>query len=123
MEELKAFGYKPVEIKVTKWFLKQDYCCLEPYEKSLALKLHSDAINNPLEESRNDKVSFDNYGGVSPRKYAELFSMHNDRKENNKLIRRSFDKEKLDPLNAQESVTFKSRLRQFKQWFDQEFFE
>lgn len=96
---------------------------LEPYEKSLALKLHSDAINNPLEESRNDKVSFDNYGGVSPKKYAELFSMHKDRKDNGKLIRRSFKKEKSDPLNAQESVTLKSRLQQFKQWFDQEFSE
>ena len=104
---------------------------LEPYEKSLALKLHSDAINNPLEESRDDRVSFNNYGGVSPKKYAELFSMHKDRKykrnqENNKkgqLIRRSREKEKSDPLNAQESVTFKSRLQQFKKWFDQEFSE
>jgi uridine kinase len=25
IEEIKAFGYKPIEIKVTKWFLQQDY--------------------------------------------------------------------------------------------------
>jgi hypothetical protein len=57
--------------------------------------------------------------------------MHKDRKykrnqENNKkgqLIRRSREKEKSDPLNAQESVTFKSRLQQFKKWFDREFSE
>jgi deoxycytidylate deaminase len=90
---------------------------LEPYEKSLALKLHSDAINNPLEDCRENKVIFDNYGGVSPKRYAELFSMHEDRKKESKLIRKSFEKEKLLPLNAQESLVLKFRLQKFKDWF------
>lgn len=90
---------------------------LEPYEKSLALKLHSDSINNPLEECKCDKVSFSNYGGVSPKKYAEWFSIHEDRKKESKLIRRSFEKEKLLPLNAQELLVLKFRLQKFKTWF------
>lgn len=92
---------------------------LEPYEKSLALKLHSDSINNPLEECKCDKVSFDNYGGVAPKRYAELFSMHQDRKQDSKLIRKSFEKEKLFPLNAQDSSVLKFRLQKFKTWFEE----
>ncbi len=53
---------------------------IEPYVKSLAQKLHSDAINNPLEEPSPHKVSFDNYGGLSPMRYADFFSMHGPRK-------------------------------------------
>lgn len=90
---------------------------LEPYEKSLALKLHSDSINNPLQECKCDKVSFDNYGGVSPKRYAELFSMHKNRKKESKLIRRSFHKEELLPLNAQDSSVLKFRLQKFQIWF------
>jgi deoxycytidylate deaminase len=91
---------------------------LEPYEKSLALKLHSDSINNPLEECKCDKISFDNYGGVSPKKYAELFSMYGDRKKESKLIRKSFEKEELLPLNAQELSVLKFRLTNFQTWFE-----
>ena len=90
---------------------------LEPYEKSLALKLHSDSINNPLEECKCDKVSFSNYGGVSPKKYSQWFSINEPRKEDSKLIRRSFEKEKLLPLNAQEILMLNFRLQKFKKWF------
>ena len=61
MEEIKAFGYKPVEIKVTDWFLKKDYCCLANLESSACsiikdiLRIISD--NNQLKnKQRSDKA-------------------------------------------------------------------
>jgi deoxycytidylate deaminase len=92
---------------------------VEPYVKSLAQKLHSDSINNPLEEPSLNKVSFDNYGGVSPRRYSFLFSMHGDRKKDSKIIRKSLDKGKLLPLGAQETETLMIHLDQFKNRFKQ----
>jgi deoxycytidylate deaminase len=92
---------------------------VEPYVKSLAQKLHSDAINNPLEEPSLSKVSFDNYGGVSPRRYSFLFSMHGDRKRDSKLIRKSLEKNKSLPLGAQETETLIVHLDQFKNCFKQ----
>jgi deoxycytidylate deaminase len=92
---------------------------VEPYVKSLAQKLHSDAINNPLEEPSLNKVSFDNYGGVSPRRYSFLFSMHVDRKKDSKIIRRSLEKDKSLPLGAQETETLINHLNQFKDCFGQ----
>lgn len=78
---------------------------------------------NILATGHNDvpKFGFDNYGGVSPKKYAELFSMHKDRKDNGEF--RRILKEESEPLNAQESVTLESRLQKFKDWFDNKFSE
>lgn len=45
---------------------------IEPYPKSLAEKLHGDAIS--LEEGKIDKVLFQAFIGVAPRRYAQLFS-------------------------------------------------
>lgn len=92
---------------------------VETYVKSLAQKLHSDAINNPLEEPSLSKVSFDNYGGVSPRRYSFLFSMHGDRKKDSKIIRKSLEKDKLLPLGAQKIETLIVHLDQFKNCFEQ----
>jgi deoxycytidylate deaminase len=91
---------------------------IEPYVKSLAQKLHADEINNPLEEKSATKVSFDNYGGVSPTRYAEWFSMHGERKSNSKLIRKSLKKDILLPLGAQELSSLKSRLSEFSTWLN-----
>jgi len=52
---------------------------IEPYEKSLAYELHSDAIALDFEESK-DKVKFIPFQGVSPRRYPEFFMQHGDRK-------------------------------------------
>lgn len=84
---------------------------VEPYEKSLAQKLHADAINNPLEEKCSNKISFDNYGGVSPERYSDFFSMKSERKSKSRLIRCS--KINLLPLGLQESEALKSRLARF----------
>lgn len=91
---------------------------IEPYVKSLALKLHSDAINNPLEEKNSSKVSFDNYGGVSPTRYSEWFSMHGERKKDSKIIRKSLKKDELLPLGAQEMDALKERLIIFSRWLN-----
>ncbi|MFF7062473.1 anti-phage dCTP deaminase [Pseudomonas sp. NPDC008258] len=54
---------------------------IEPYEKSLAMKLHSDAIS--IDESSSGKVLFENFQGVSPTRYTTLFAFSHRRKDNN----------------------------------------
>jgi len=51
---------------------------IEPYEKSLALKLHDDAISDSNETK---KVSFEPYEGVSPSRYMAFFHMVSPRKD------------------------------------------
>lgn len=53
---------------------------IEPYEKSLAMKLHADAIS--IDESSSDKVLFENFQGVSPSRYTTLFAFSHSRKNN-----------------------------------------
>lgn len=50
---------------------------IEPYEKSLALDLHDDAITNHTDQT---KVAFEAFEGVSPRRYAKFFFSGADRK-------------------------------------------
>lgn len=52
---------------------------IEPYEKSLAMKLHSDAIS--LEGLSEEKVFFENFEGVSPKRYTTLFEFSHLRKD------------------------------------------
>jgi deoxycytidylate deaminase len=52
---------------------------IEPYEKSLALDLHDDAIND-ANSINPDKVSFIQFEGVSPRRYHKFFFATADRK-------------------------------------------
>lgn len=53
---------------------------IEPYEKSLALRLHNDAITE-LNEAY--KVNFVLFEGVSPRRYQKFFLATGDRKDKN----------------------------------------
>lgn len=56
---------------------------IEPYEKSLAMELHDDAIStSPSEIS---KTIFDSFEGVSPRKYPSFFFGRGERKDNRGL--------------------------------------
>jgi deoxycytidylate deaminase len=48
---------------------------VEPYPKSKARELLSDSITIELETRREDKVSFEHFVGVGPRRYFDLFSM------------------------------------------------
>ncbi|WP_415899776.1 anti-phage dCTP deaminase [Neptuniibacter sp. QD48_11] len=50
---------------------------IEPYEKSLALKLHNDSITDSDEKN---KVVFEPYEGVSPQRYMAFFTMIRPRK-------------------------------------------
>jgi deoxycytidylate deaminase len=52
---------------------------IEPYEKSLALDLHDDAINDRDHES-DTKVRFSQFEGVSPRRYQKFFFSTAERK-------------------------------------------
>ena len=54
---------------------------IEPYEKSLALQLHGDAIAHPDGQSEVNKVLFVNFEGVSPLRYAKFFGYGQDRKD------------------------------------------
>ncbi|MDG9782099.1 anti-phage dCTP deaminase [Metapseudomonas otitidis] len=51
---------------------------IEPYEKSLALDLHDDAIS--LEEKKSDMTVFENFCGVSPLRYNAFFLAKGKRK-------------------------------------------
>jgi deoxycytidylate deaminase len=50
---------------------------IEPYEKSLALDLHDDAITNNTDQT---KVAFEAFEGVSPRRYSKFFFSSTERK-------------------------------------------
>jgi len=52
---------------------------IEPYEKSLALDLHEDAIST--DENVANKTLFETFSGVSPRKYAAFFLAKGSRKD------------------------------------------
>ncbi len=58
---------------------------IEPYEKSLALRLHGDDISYDPSETENDskKVIFMHFEGVSPKQYMNFFCSRGDRKDKN----------------------------------------
>lgn len=58
---------------------------IEPYLKSLAIALHSDAITE--DGSEPGKVVFRQYDGVAPSNYVRLFRPASDRKKDGKLAR------------------------------------
>ncbi len=59
---------------------------IEPYRKSLALKLHGDSLTET--EGIHGKVQILMFDGVAPRRYLEFFRMiPNSRKENGKMKR------------------------------------
>jgi deoxycytidylate deaminase len=55
---------------------------IEPYPKSLASKLHDDAIVIDADDPPNDKVRFEPFVGVAPRRYLELFMVQERRDQN-----------------------------------------
>ncbi|RNF52955.1 deoxycytidylate deaminase [Marinomonas hwangdonensis] len=67
---------------------------IEPYEKSLALDLHSDAIehkepkldDNSSIASKGNKVFFENFTGVSPFRYSKFFSAGKRKNNDGELI-------------------------------------
>jgi deoxycytidylate deaminase len=57
---------------------------VEPYDKSLAIELHRDAVTEDPED--RDRVVFRQYDGVAPRNYLRLFKPQSARKRDGKLI-------------------------------------
>lgn len=52
---------------------------IEPYEKSLAIELHGDAID--IEGESSDKLQIIHFEGVAPRRYLHFFTPHGERKD------------------------------------------
>lgn len=73
----------------------------QPYEKSRARKLHSDAINDPLMQPSPSKVTFDIYGGVAPHRYQDLFRMKQQRKSKGSFIDRDRGRDALLPARVE----------------------
>jgi len=65
---------------------------VEPYPKSLALKLHADSIT-VKDEDQGDHVFFVQYEGVSPKVFSRYFNVESSRKRDGKV-------RKVDPLVA-----------------------
>lgn len=63
---------------------------IEPYRKSLTIKLHNDAMTE--EESELNKVVLRQYDGVAPSRFMSFFKSTTERKNNGKLIRVSTKK-------------------------------
>lgn len=80
---------------------------IEPYEKSLALDLHDDAISHSKEPN---KVSFEPFEGVSPKRYLKFFYA-GKRKDGGKAIQQSpkdshhADPQYLDSVVEYEGIT------------------
>jgi deoxycytidylate deaminase len=96
---------------------------LEPYEKSLALQLHFDAINDPFEECKDHKVSFDNYGGVSPRRYNEIFAINSnkERKDKDSKKLKYYKREDSSLFSICDSESIKNTLCRFMKDFKKKF--
>lgn len=58
---------------------------IEPYRKSLAIKLHDDAMSE--DEKEKDKVILKQYDGVAPRRFMAIFKMSGERKKQGKLVK------------------------------------
>jgi deoxycytidylate deaminase len=62
-----------------------DVVYIEPYQKSLAVALHEDAITESREEQ--GKVVFRQFDGVAPDNFLKLFRTPSNRKKNGKIYR------------------------------------
>lgn len=64
---------------------------IEPYEKSLAMALHSDAISIDL--AAENKIIFETFEGVSPKRYTAFFAFNTKRKDDKGLAISIMNKE------------------------------
>ncbi|MEZ6184529.1 MAG: anti-phage dCTP deaminase [Planctomycetota bacterium] len=93
---------------------------LEPYEKSLALRLHSDAFASSPEEAKREKVLVELFGGVAPHRYEDFFTMP-ERKEKGSFIDKDRERQVLMPVGAQEGELLQLRLERLARAADQRF--
>jgi deoxycytidylate deaminase len=65
---------------------------IEPYPKSLAMELHEDAIRIGADEGKVDRIPFEPFLGIGPRRFFDLFSLKLssgytvERKKNGKMV-------------------------------------
>jgi len=69
---------------------------IEPYRKSLAIKLHHDSLTE--DESNKEKVRILMYDGVSPRRYLDFFKAMSARKQDGKM--KKVDKKAIMPKST-----------------------
>lgn len=69
---------------------------IEPYRKSLAIKLHNDSLTE--DESNKEKVRILMYDGVSPRRYLDFFKATGARKQDGKI--KKVDKKSIMPKST-----------------------
>lgn len=85
---------------------------LEPYDKSLARRLHADSIADPLHDSCHEKLAIDVYTGVSPRRYEQLFSSKGvERKGSGRFLDNDRQRVLLFPICAQTIAETRARLK------------
>jgi deoxycytidylate deaminase len=82
---------------------------LEPYEKSLARKLHNDAITDRPQVA--DSVVFDAYSGVAPKRYNYFFAAKAPRKANGRYIDRDRKRGSLLHVGIQRHDELSERVR------------
>lgn len=82
---------------------------IEPYEKSLALELHSDSISDTGEP---DKVYFEPFEGVSPQRYTKFFLAFDrkDKKTGKAIITRPAESHHIDPQYLDSYVEYEMRV-------------
>ena len=83
---------------------------IEPYEKSLALDLHNDAITQSDTES-TQKVIFCNFEGVSPSRYESFFKISRIRKEEGKIKNYEItNSPHVDPIYLDSYISYETRI-------------
>jgi len=84
---------------------------LEPYDKSLARQLHTDSISDASKDRVIDKLVFDSYKGVAPRRYGQFFSSSDvERKADGMFVDNDRSRTQLFPVGAQSKIEFNARL-------------
>ncbi len=92
---------------------------LEPYPKSLAVELHSDAIDDSSIPQGDDKVRFEAYGGVMPSRYDDFFQAARARKSEGMYEDYDKQRQSLLPIDAPLADDLWARLQRIKTTLDQ----
>lgn len=87
---------------------------LEPYEKSLARKLHSDALVDTDKGQGRGGVKLDLYNGAAPSRYEEFFGTNHPRKEKGRYIDRGSFRQQLLPLGGLAARDLEERLKRIE---------
>lgn len=85
---------------------------IEPYEKSLAIQLHGDAIYQRENGINEKKLSFENFEGASPRRYSKFFGIDKRRKDSDgkALSHKIKDSGHVDPQHLDSYFEYESKV-------------